>query len=81
VRSPGIFTPGKYVNILEAIGMAGGPSEFADTSNVLILRKQNGALVTMRVRLNDTIKGNPSSRDLAVNGLPELQSGDTVIMP
>ena len=81
VRSPGIFTPGKYVNILEAIGMAGGPSEFADTSNVLILRKQNGALVTMRVRLNDTIKGNPSSRDLAANGLPELQSGDTVIMP
>ncbi len=81
VRSPGVFTPGKYVNVLEAIGMAGGPSDFAETSNVLILRKQNGALVTMRVRLNDAIKGNPSSRDLSPNGLPELQSGDTVIMP
>ncbi|HVF92857.1 MAG TPA: polysaccharide biosynthesis/export family protein [Sphingomonas sp.] len=81
VRAPGVFSPGKYVNVLEAIGMAGGPGDFADTSNVLILRKQNGALVTMRVRLNDTIKGNPSSRDLAANGLPELQSGDTVIMP
>jgi polysaccharide export outer membrane protein len=81
VRSPGVFTPGKYVNVLEAVGMAGGPGEFADTSNVLILRKQNGSLVTMRVRLNDAIKGNPSSRDLAANGFPELQSGDTVIMP
>ena len=81
VRAPGVFSPGKYVNVLEAIGMAGGPSDFAETSNVLILRKQNGGLVTMRVRLSDAIKGNPSARDLTANGLPELQSGDTVIMP
>jgi polysaccharide export outer membrane protein len=81
VRSPGVFTPGKYVNVLEAIGMAGGPSDFAETSNVLILRKQNGGLVSMRVKLNDVIKGNPSQRDLSGSGLPELQSGDTVIIP
>ena len=29
VRSPGTFTPGRYVNALEALIIAGGPSEFA----------------------------------------------------
>lgn len=37
VKSPGTFTPGKYINVLEAIAIAGGPTEFADTGNVLIL--------------------------------------------
>jgi polysaccharide export outer membrane protein len=81
VKNPGSFTPGTYVNVLEAIAFAGGPSEFADTSNVVILRKQGLALSSMRVKLSDTMKGNPSSRDLTANGLPELQSGDTVIIP
>lgn len=79
VRSPGTFTPGKYLNILEAIGVAGGPTEFADLGNVLILRKQGGALAPIRVRLSDAMKGNPNQRDLS--GLPELVSGDTVIVP
>ena len=30
VKSPGTFTPGRYVSALEAVGMAGGPTEFAD---------------------------------------------------
>ncbi|XHS00398.1 hypothetical protein ACFB49_19960 [Sphingomonas sp. DBB INV C78] len=81
VRNPGSFTPGKYINVLEAIGIAGGPSEFADVSNVTILRKQGDHLVPLKVRLTDALKGSPSQRDLGANGLPELQSGDTVIVP
>lgn len=81
VRAPGSFTPGKYINVLEAIGMAGGPSEFADVANVTILRKQGDHLVPIKVRLTDALKGSPSRRDLSAAGLPELQSGDTVIVP
>jgi len=81
VRSPGSFTPGKYINVLEAIGIAGGPSEFADVSNVTILRKQGERLVPIRVRLSDALRGSPSAKDLGANGLPQLQSGDTVIVP
>jgi polysaccharide export outer membrane protein len=29
VRNPGTFTPGRYVNALEALSFAGGPTEFA----------------------------------------------------
>src|SRR6476469_3847522 len=39
VRSPGAFTPGRYVNVLEALALAGGPADFADVANVRILRK------------------------------------------
>jgi polysaccharide export outer membrane protein len=65
---------------LEAIGLAGGPTEFAELGNVLILRKEAGRLQPIRVRLTDAVKGNPSERDLN-EGLPTLQTGDTVIVP
>ncbi len=79
VKSPGSFTPGKYINVLEAIGIAGGPTEFAQMNDVLILRKRGGALAPIRVRLGNAMRGDPSARDL--EGLPELQPGDTVIVP
>lgn len=76
VRSPGAFTTGRYINVLEALALAGGPAEFADTGGVRIARK-NGQVI--RVRLGDALKGNISDRDLA--GLPQIESGDTVIVP
>ena len=39
VKSPGTFTPGRYVNALEALGIAGGPTEFAQTGRIRIIRK------------------------------------------
>lgn len=77
VRGQGTFTPTRYVNVLEAIGMAGGPTEFADLNNVTILRKQGDRLVTIKVRLNDVLKGNV--RDNV--DLPQIETGDTVIVP
>jgi polysaccharide export outer membrane protein len=79
VKAPGAFTPGRYVNVLEALTMAGGPGEFADVAGVTILRKSGGRLTAIKVRLSDVLKGNPSQRDLS--GLPQLESGDTVIVP
>ena len=79
VRSPGTLTPGRYVNVLEALFLAGGPTDFANTNDIVILRKQGVGLTPIKVRLSDAIKGNPSARDLAV--LTELQSGDTVVVP
>jgi len=81
VRSPGSFSPGRYVNLLEAMGFAGGPTEFADVGNVVILRKQpNGGVERIRVRLNDALKGQVSET-MAAQGIPQLVTGDTVIVP
>lgn len=79
VRTPGSFTPGRYVNVLEAVSLAGGPAEFADLGNVSIIRKSGSRLSVIKIRLTDVLKGNPSSRDL--DGLPQLESGDSVIVP
>jgi polysaccharide biosynthesis/export protein len=76
VKSPGTYTTGRYINVLEALALAGGPAEFADTNGVRLARKSGQV---MRVRLGDALKGNISDRDLA--NLPQIESGDTVIVP
>ncbi|ABQ68767.1 sugar transporter [Rhizorhabdus wittichii DC-6] len=80
VRAPGAFTPGHYVNVLEAISVAGGPTEFADLSRVKIYRKQGSQIQVIDVRLDTAMKGSPSAADLR-GAIVELQSGDTVVVP
>jgi polysaccharide biosynthesis/export protein len=79
VKSPGTFTPGRYVNALEAIGIAGGPSEFAQTSRIRIIRKVGQQLQTIPVQIGAALKGDldgVTSRDI-----PPIQSGDTLVVP
>lgn len=79
VRAPGSFMPGRYVNIMEALSLAGGPAEFANLDNVLIIRKSGDGVVTERVRLRDIFRAN--ARDIDANAIKPIQPGDTVIVP
>jgi polysaccharide export outer membrane protein len=81
VRSPGTFTPGRYVNVLEALSFAGGPTEFAQLGNIIVIRKEGEGLRSFRVRLADTLKGAPAQDDLSTRGIPQVRGGDTVIVP
>ena len=78
VRSPGTFTPGRYVNIIEALSLSGGPAEFANLDNVTIIRKTGNGITVMKVRLSAAFKG---ARDLTAESLPQIEGGDTVIIP
>jgi polysaccharide export outer membrane protein len=78
IKSPGTFTPGRYVNALEALSMAGGPSEFADVGRIRIVRKVGSELQTIPVRLNSVLKGDLDSRAASI---PAIQSGDTLVVP
>lgn len=78
VRSPGNFSPTVYVNVLQALALAGGPTEFADLSNVVVLRREGDRTTVLRARMGDILKGKPG--DLA-NDLPQLKAGDTVVVP
>lgn len=78
VKGPGNFTPGRYLNILEALSLSGGPDEFANLDNVTIIRKTPTGLSVMKVRLSAAFKG---ARDLTAASLPQIESGDTVIVP
>jgi len=80
VRQPGAFQPGHYMNVLEAISVAGGPTEFADLAKVKIYRKNGAQIQVIEVRLDTAMKGSPSPADLQ-GAIVELQSGDTVVVP
>lgn len=78
VKSPGSFTPGRYVNLLEAISLAGGPAEFASLDNISIVHK-NGT--SNRARLSGVMRnGVPANAD-GDQLIPRIQSGDTIIVP
>ena len=79
VRNPGTFTPGRYVNALEALSFAGGPTEFAQLGNIIIVRKAGSGLQSVDVSLGDALKG--SSRNLSSSAIPQIQGGDTVVVP
>lgn len=78
VRGPGTFTPGRYLNALEALSIAGGPSEFADLQNIRVIRKAGGGLQTLRLHLRDVLKGVGSVR---ASDVPAIASGDTLVVP
>jgi polysaccharide export outer membrane protein len=79
VNSPGTFTPGRYVNALEALTMAGGPAQFSSLGGAVILRKTGQQIQTIRVRLSDAIRGD--ARRLTESDIPFIQSGDTLVVP
>lgn len=79
VRSPGTFTPGRYVNALEAISIAGGPTEFAQVGNITILRKNGQRMQTLHPRLDAALKGKLPR--FPQNDVPAIQSGDTLVVP
>ena len=78
VKSPGTFTPGRYINIVEALSLSGGPDEFANLDNVTLIRKNGAGITVSKLRLSAVFKG---SRDLTAQSLPQIESGDTVIVP
>ena len=79
VKAPGTFTPGRYVNALEALSMAGGPTEFAEVGGIKIIRKTGPVTQSLRVRVADLLKG--ESRGLTDADIPTIHSGDTMVVP
>jgi polysaccharide biosynthesis/export protein len=79
VRNPGTFTPGRYVNALEALAIAGGPSEFANTGGARIIRKAGDRLFVVPLRLQDALRGDTGGMSTAA--IPRLETGDTLVVP
>ena len=81
VRAPGNFSPTRYVNVLNALAQAGGPTDFADIDHIIIMRTTAGRSQVIRTRLGAIFKGKPSDNDMSVASVPLIQAGDTVIVP
>ena len=78
VRNPGTFTPGRYVNALEALAIAGGPSEFANLGNARLIRKVGDRMVVVPLRLQDALRGDGG---FTPTQIPRIDTGDTLVVP
>ena len=73
VRKPGTFPLTAGMNVVEAVTMAGGFTEAANTNFVVVTRKQDGREVRIPVPVEEISKG------LAAN--LDLKAGDIVFVP
>jgi polysaccharide export outer membrane protein len=73
VRKPGTFPYKGGMNVVEAVTLAGGFTETANTNFVVVTRKMNGSEIRIPVPVEKISKG------LAAN--LELQAGDIVFIP
>jgi polysaccharide export outer membrane protein len=73
VNKPGPQQMRGALSVLQALAMAGGFKDFANTGDITILRKSLSGVQRLRFNYKDAVKG---------NGSPVLlQPGDTVIVP
>lgn len=76
VNKPGAFSTGRYVDVMQALSMAGGLNSFAAQDEIRILRRDNtGNVKALDFDYNDVQNG----RDLAQNIV--LHNGDVVVVP
>ena len=81
VNSPGAFTPTRRVNVLEALAMAGGPSEFANLDDIVILRKEGDAIVPYQVSVSRLFKAGVRANHVQSANILTIKPGDTIIVP
>jgi polysaccharide biosynthesis/export protein len=73
VNHPGTVPLQGNMTVLQALAVAGGLKDFADSKNIRILRKGLAGIQTIRFNYKDAIKGSGSN--------PYLKAGDTVVVP
>ena len=76
VEKPGVFTAKKYMTVLEAIQLAGGPSRFASTSDMKLIRTdRKGKQRTIPINYPAVLDGSQPEANLA------LLAGDQLYVP
>ncbi|MFN0316747.1 MAG: polysaccharide biosynthesis/export family protein [Burkholderiales bacterium] len=75
VNRPGEFVVGRYVDVLQALSMAGGLTPFADEGGIKVVRKVDGNDVVLPFNYAKVRKGRGLDQNI------QLRSGDTLVVP
>lgn len=75
VNQPGEFIVNPRVDVIQALSLAGGTTPFAATSEIFVLRRDDGQQRRLPFNFDGVLRG----RDLEQNVL--LRSGDVVVVP
>jgi polysaccharide export outer membrane protein len=75
VTKPGTYPLIPQMTILQALSAAGGTTEWADTKNILIVRREGGKEDQFRFNYNEYTSGGNLEQNIL------LKPGDTIIVP
>ena len=75
VNKPGEFVVGRFIDVIQALTLAGGLTPFADDDNIRILRKEDGKETVILFDYADVKKGRRLEQNIM------LKSGDVIIVP
>jgi polysaccharide export outer membrane protein len=75
VTRPGAITLSPDMTVLQALTSAGGPSPYAKTAKIYVLRKENGTQTKLPFNYKDVIKGGSVDQNIS------LKAGDTIVVP
>ena len=75
VDKPGEYVVGRYVDVLQALSLAGGLTPFANERAIRILRRQGGKEIVIPFNYREVSRGQNLEQNI------RLQSGDVVMVP
>jgi polysaccharide export outer membrane protein len=75
VSRPGEIVANTYLDVLQALSVAGGMSPFASVNKIKVLRRENGQLISIPFRYGDIEKGKELEQNIILKG------GDVVLVP
>ncbi len=75
VNHPGPTGMSANMTVLQAISAAGGPTAYANTKKITVLRNENGKQNKYLFNYKEVIKGNNQEQNIV------LQPGDTIVVP
>jgi polysaccharide export outer membrane protein len=75
VARPGTYMLGAQTSVIEILARAGGPSEYAKTKEIKVLRKEEGKTVQFLVNYKEIMKGKNLEQNIV------LKKGDVVLVP
>ena len=75
VKNPGQFTVGRYVDVLQAITLAGGLTPYANDAGIKILRREGGKQAVYEFNYGDVKNGKNLKQNIV------LQTDDVVVVP
>ena len=75
VGKPGEYMVGRYVDVLQALTLAGGLTPFAKEDKIKVLRKQGGKEVVIPFDYSEVKKGKRLEQNIT------LRSGDVIVVP
>ncbi len=75
IRKPGTFPLRENISVLQAISLAGGFTEYASTSNIILIRNTPSGQKRVKINYGKLLKSGAERKNIF------LEPGDTIIIP